>query len=236
MNYKKIINLYENELCIPNNEICNNCDSQLKQPLLPWQIGDKYFTKNGGIFIAGKPHRGTPGTLRDSNIMDGRKRGKELFFEKNWAYWSYTKEILNNLFESNEESWEHITFSNIVKCTSTDSSDKTSEQCAKQCIVENKVIFKEIELLKPRKILFFTWSMHRHLLKDIPIAKDGTIIEHTDSSFQKKCGAKKLGWWERSFVSKWDSHIDFLIIGHPERMKKSDYVNLVTEWLKKPVL
>ena len=233
-NYKKLINLYENDLHIPNNEMCNICDSTFKQPLLPWQVGNKYFTDNGGIFIAGKPHRGTPGKVRDSNVIDGREVGKKLFFGKSWPYWSYTKEILNILFETSEESWEHITFSNIVKCTSTNSDDNTSLQCAKQCIVENKVIFKEIELLKPRKILFFTWSMHRHLLNDIPIAKNETIIEHTNNKFRKNCGAKKLGWWERSFTAKWGSKVDFLIVGHPERMKKVEYVNMVAEWLKKP--
>ena len=73
--FDKLINIYENQLNIPQNEACNNCDSEYKQPLLPWQIGKKYFTEKGGIFIAGKPHRGTPGTVRPSGVIDGREVG-----------------------------------------------------------------------------------------------------------------------------------------------------------------
>jgi len=233
-NFEKIIDLYQNDLNLPNNEICNTCDSSFKQPLLPWQIGDKYFTDKGRIFIAGKPHRGTPGNIIDNNIIDGRQMARKFFMEKSWSYWNYPKTILNTIFDTSEESWEHITFSNIVKCTSTNTQDKTSLQCAEHCILQNKVIFKEIEFLKPRKILFFTWNMHRHLFETIPFANSSTIIEHTNDTFKKDCGAKKLGWWERSFIAKWGSKVDFLIVGHPERMKKADYVNLITEWLKKP--
>jgi hypothetical protein len=232
--YNKLIELYQKELDIPNNEICKTCDSSFKQPLLPWNIGEKYFTEKGRIFIAGKPHRGTPGNLIDNTIIDGRARGKELFLKKNWPYWNYTKIILNNIFHSSEESWKHIAFSNVVKCTSTNNQDKTSLECAEHCIIHNKVIFKEIELLQPRKVLFFTWHLHRHLFKEIPFAKTTTIIEHTNINFKKDCGAKKLGWWERSFMSTWNTKVDFLIVGHPERMKKEEYVNLITEWLQKP--
>ena len=157
--FDKLIDIYENQLNIPKNEKCKSCDSEYKQPFLPWQIGRNYFTEKGGVFVAGKPHRNTPGTVRESGIIDGRKVGKKLFFKESWPYWNYTKEALNSIYGTSEESWEHITFSNIVKCSSTDAGDKTSRVCAKQCITENKVIFKEIELLRPRKIIFFTWSM-----------------------------------------------------------------------------
>ena len=232
--FDQVIEIFEDKLNIPNNAICIGCDSSYKQPLLPWQIGSNFFTPEGGIFIAGKPHRGVPGDVLDSGIIDGREVGKHLFFNESWPYWSYTKEALNAIYHSPENSWEHIAFSNIVKCTNTDSTDKTTWDCAKKCITENKVIFEEIELLKPRKVVFFTWSMHRNLLTEIPFAIEKTIENITDSNFQKKCGAKQLGWWDRSFVATWGEKIDLLVVGHPERMKKNEYVEILSEWLSKP--
>ena len=232
--FDKLIRIYEDQLNIPRNAVCGNCDSEYKQPLLPWQIGKKYFTGKGGVFVAGKPHRGTPGIVRPSGVIDGRKVGERLFFNESWPYWNYTKEALNSIYGTSKESWAHITFSNIVKCSSTDTQDKTSWLCAKQCVAENGVVFKEIELLQPRKILFFTWSMHRSLLEKVPFARSGTVVEHTSSEHKRECGAKKLGWWDRTLVANWGSRVDYLVLGHPERMKKTEYVAMVSEWLKKP--
>lgn len=232
--YKKLIDIYENDLNIPNNTHCSECDSGYKQPLLPWQIGMHYGTERGGIFIAGKPHRGVPGIPKDSQIIDGRDVAKRLFFEESWPYWCYTKEALNEIYGSDEESWEHIVFSNVVKCSSTDGVDNTSWKCAHQCISKNQVVVKEIELLQPRKIIFFTWSMYRDLFDTIPFADPDTLIEHTSSDHRVRCGAKNLGWWHRSFVSTWNKRVDFLIVGHPERMKKSEYIEKIAQWLNKP--
>jgi len=212
------------------------CDSQYKEPLLPWVVGHKYFTENGGIFIGGKPHRGRPqgAKIRESGVIDGRDRGKQLFLRGNWHYWSYTKAILEKLYGSAEDGWDHIAFSNVVKCTSTSGKDKTSGNCAIQCIKKNEVIVKELELLKPRKIIFYTWSMHRKLFEEIPFAIKGSVTEHSSIHHRRKCGAKDLGWWDRTFTSTWGTKVDYLILGHPERMKKSEYVSLVSQWLKIP--
>lgn len=236
--FNKIINLYEKELCLgtKDNKKCEECNAIYKKPLLPWQIGSKFSTEKGGILIAGKPHRNEipkGATMRESKIIDARKRGKELF-KSHWAYWSYTRELLKSIYGSDEESWEHIALANVVKCTSTSGKDKTSLRCAKQCIIENGVIFKEIELLKPRKILFYTWSMHKSMFSNITFAENGTVIEHTSNSHKRKCGKKQLGWWDRTLTANWGSKVDFLVLGHPERMKKDEYVSMVSDWLKNP--
>ncbi|HFD86340.1 MAG TPA: hypothetical protein ENJ35_01540 [Gammaproteobacteria bacterium] len=194
--FDQVIDIYEDELNIPNNQYCQQCDSAYKQPLLPWVIGKQYFTKEGGVFFGGKPHRSTPmnSSVRSSGIIDARGRGRELFSESKWPYWSYTKAILERRYGSSELGYEHIAFSNVVKCTSTRGTDKTSLGCATQCIKNNGVIFEEIRLLRPRKIVFYTWSMHRGLFKEIPFSKEGSVVEHTDGRFKKLCGAKRLGW------------------------------------------
>lgn len=239
--FDQIIQLYENQLDIPSNNLCHKCDSY-KHPLLPWQIGDQYFSSNGRILIAGKPHREekgkTSGFLRLSGVLDGRVLGNNVFFGKlsssrseNWPYWSYTREILKHIYGSCKAGWEHIAFTNIVKCSSSHKGDQTSRECARQCIRENKVIFKEIEILKPRKIIFYTWTMHRHLLYEIPCAKQDSVVEHTNSEYRRRCGQNDLGWWDRSFESIWGDQVDFLVVMHPERKKKDQYVKMLVDWL-----
>lgn len=229
--FDKLINLYEKKLNIPNNKYCEKCDSFYKEPLLPWVIGEKYYNDENKIFIAGKPHRGSFGNIRESNVIDARVKGEELFFNEKWPYWNYTKEILNSIYLSPKESWEHIVFSNVVKCSSTDTRDLTTLNCANQCIKNNKVIILEIELLRPKIIIFYTWSMYRVLFEEIPFAQKETIQEITNRDHRIKCGAKKLGWWDRTFISTWGEKIHFLILGHPERMKKDEYIKLVSDWL-----
>jgi len=236
--FNKIIQLYEDQLGLPTNKHCRECDSY-KYPLLPWQIGNQYFSSHGGILIAGKPHREeegkTTGFLRISGVLDGRILGKHLFFSpsKKWPYWSYTSEILQRIFGSPDTGWDHIAFTNIVKCSSSHKADQTSWKCAELCITRNKVIFEEMQILKPRKIVFYTWGMHRDLLDKIPCAKQGSVIEHTNRKYWRWCGKKPLGWWDRSFESIWGHPVDFLILGHPERMKKDEYVKMLADWLKR---
>jgi len=232
--FEDIINLYEGELDIPSNENCRGCDAQYKAPLLPWNVGSRFHSKQGGVFLAGKPHRGKPGTVRDSGVIDGRDVGRTLFFNEKWPYWSYSREILTSVYGSAKEGWDHIAFSNAVKCSSTDSNGKTTRQCVTQCLKENQVIFKEIELLRPRKIIFFTWSMHRDLFDNVPFAQPGTVMEHTDKNYRRACGRKQLGWWDRSLLANWGENVDFLILGHPERMKKTEYVEMVSQWITNP--
>ncbi len=235
--YEKLIDLYEKELKIPFNDFCSDCDALHKAPLLPWVVGENYFTPEGRIYIAGKPHRvksTEDWKLRNSMISDGRERGYEFFLEKKWAYWRYTRDLLNTVFGSIDEGWKHIAFSNIIKCSSSNKNDNTSRLCAKQCIVKNQVVIKEIELLQPRKIIFYTWSLFRHLFEEVPFAEDGTVINNTNINYRVRCGEKNMGWWDRSITAKWGEKVDFLILAHPERMNKVDYISRLSEWLSRP--
>lgn len=233
--YNRVLGLYENDLKIPFNEHCRDCDARFKIPLTPWIVGDKYNNDEGRILFAGKPHRLAEKDdieYGDNKIADGRELGEELFFNSSWAYWSYTRDILNEIYGSIEDSCKHIVFSNVIKCSSSDGVDETSWICANQCISKNKVIFKEIELFKPRKVVFYTFSFFKNLFGEIPFAKEGSVKERTNANHRIKCGSKKLGWWDRTLTANWGEKVDILILGHPQFMKKNEYVLLVSEWLK----
>ena len=232
--FGQLKNLYENELKIPHNDICKSCDAKVKHPLLPWVVGSKYFSTKEKILFVGKPHRGIPGEKLASSIIDPQKMFESKLKDKSWAYWSYTKKILSKIYSKNE--WDYCAFTNIIKCTNVDSSkdksiDTTSRTMAEFCIEKLGVIHKEIEILKPNHIVFYTKNLYPEYIEELPFGKD--VKEITSKSNKVKCGKKDLAWWERTVSTKWNNKVKIIVIGHPERMKKDDYVSLVVNWVKK---
>jgi hypothetical protein len=231
----EIIEIYDN-IGLLNNNYCLDCNPKIKNPLLPWHIGDSFFDNEFRILFVGKPHRGTPGKIIKNKYLDPDGISEELFFEKNkWAFWAYTREISKRIFGSEKEGWNNISITNLVKCTNTNgkgsSTDKTTLNMAQNCIDDNSVIFKEIRILKPKTIIFYTWSMFRKLLKNFP--KDFTLIsEEKTINNREVCGKKKIGWWERTYHVPWSEELRVLIISHPERKKKIEYINKVSNWIK----
>ena len=221
-------------LTLVNNPICQHCDAKVKYPLLPWIIGQKFQDEEKRIVFVGKPHRGIPGNILPSRFIDPTDTIPYLWGRK-WPYWSYTREIAENIYGPN--AIDHIAFTNIIKCTNTEDDEKittdmTTHSMANNCILNLGVIWKEIAFLKPTKIVFYTFDLFADMLRDIPVAIPGTTHNITSQYFTKKCGEKNLHWWERRCSSSWTSDLQILITGHPERMKRNDYITLLTGWLK----
>lgn len=228
--------LFEADLRLLTNPVCENCDARIKHPLLPWIVGHKFNDSTERILVVGKPHRGVLGDMLPSGIMDPTDEISELW-EKNWPYWSYTREIVENLYGINAR--EYIAFTNVVKCTNvgdgagkTKSVDLTSKQMAHNCIEDLGVIWKEIECLKPLTIIFYTYSLFREMLQGIPLALEGTIQEITSKNHAIQCRNKKLGWWERRCETPWTNNLRVLVVGHPERMARQEYTELLTNWIR----
>jgi hypothetical protein len=64
--------LFEQKLALLQNPICQVCnvDSDLKHPLLPWIVGSKFHQTEERVMFVGKPHRGIPGKIRSSGLID----------------------------------------------------------------------------------------------------------------------------------------------------------------------
>ena len=224
---------------IPFNKNCELCDvnKELKYPLLPWIVGSKYFETKERIMIIGKPHRGIPGKLLKSMIINpNSKENNCLEWMKNectWAYWSYTKEILKRIYP-NQDVWDFVSFTNIIKCTNTADDgthiDKTTWKMANQCIKENGIIFKEIEKLKPRTIVFYIFSLFNDFLNEFPFSNE--IIDEKSKHNKITCGQKQLPWWERTIKTNWDSKVRDLVTGHPQRMQKKEFVEKIVAWIQ----
>jgi hypothetical protein len=226
--------LFEQKLALLQNPICQVCnvDSDLKHPLLPWIVGSKFHQTEERVMFVGKPHRGIPGKIRSSGLIDPTDEilGADGLWNIHWPYWSYTREIAENLYGI--DAVEYICFSNLIKCTNTDGSDATTREMAFGCISELKVIWHEIETIECRTVVFYTYSLYPDLLQNIPIALPDSICEITPHNHTVPCRNKRLGWWERACCTRWCDNLRLLVVGHPERMGRPEYIQLLTDWLR----
>lgn len=229
--------LFERDLQLLRNQDCEKCDAQVKYPLLPWLVGSKFPYSAERVLFVGKPHRGTPGEILPSGIIDPIDEVQDCLWDISWPYWSYTREIAENLY--GEQASDFIAFSNAIKCTNvgaddgdSTSSDKTTYQMAHRCIERVGVIWKEVEHLEPMTIIFYTFSLFPEMLENIPVALEGTIQEIKTKDNYVPCRNKQLGWWERKCATPWTNNLRILVVGHPERMGREEYVELLTEWIR----
>lgn len=226
--------LYVSSLKLGVNPSCRACDARLKYPLFPWVVGSKYQDSNEKILFVGKPHRGIPGVRLSSGMLDPRDQVEELK-DYSWAYWSYTKGIISNVY-GDDDPWDYVAFTNLIKCTNViddgSSGDKTTYAMAEKCIEVLGVIFNEIKLLKPRTVIFYTYSLYRQFLYDLPESINSNCNTIHSEDHRVKCGAKYLPWWERRIRTPWSEDMRFLVTGHPERMKRDHFIDLITNWIK----
>jgi len=224
--------LFENELRLGTNTVCKECDvdPKFKHPLLPWIVGSRFRETKERILFVGKPHRGLPESFRESGVIDATGVVEGLW-KGPWAYWNYTRNIAEQLY--GENAGEYICFSNLIKCTNSNGVDATTIKMAQSCIEDLGVIWKEMEKIECRTVVFYTHKLFPRLIEEVPIAIPGSIRQITTMNHSVPCGKKKLSWWERSCDTRWCKDLRLLVVGHPERMAKRDYVRLVSEWLKK---
>src|SRR5262245_22290427 len=116
--YAGIAALYEKELRLPAQNVCNlRCDARFKNPLLPWHIGPDFEHDALRLVIVGRPHRrDDPATTRPAGTLDGRATADVRFASAPWAFWRYTREVLRRVHGSPETGWRRVALTTIVKC------------------------------------------------------------------------------------------------------------------------
>jgi hypothetical protein len=226
--------LFEDDLRLLRNPTCQRCDARIRHPLLPWIVGEKFEETPERILFVGKPHRGRPGTILPSGIMDPSSEVDDLWHES-WPYWSYTRQIAERLY--GDGAADAIALSNLVKCTNVDaggqsSADATTSLMARSCIIDLGVIWREIERLRPFTIVCYTYAFFRQLLGPVPIALEGTLREITPEGHFVPCRNKRLGWWERACSTPWADTVRLLVVGHPERKARPEFVELLVNWIR----
>lgn len=223
------LSLFEDELQLLRNKYCSRCDPDIKHPLLPWLVGRRFAEAPERVVFVGKPHRGIPGRVLPSGVIDPTDELEGLW-NSGWAYWSYTREIAERLYGSAAADW--ICFTNVIKCTNTHAVDSTTESMADNCISGLNAIWAEVRALQARTLVFYTYKLFPQKLEEIPFALPRSVRQVTPPNHKVPCGQKQLGWWERTCATPWAGRLRILVVGHPERMKRSDYVGRLVVWIR----
>lgn len=223
--------LFEHKLRLLRNPACDRCDASIKHPLLPWLVGSRFAEGKERIFFVGKPHRGVPGEILPSGIIDPTDDVEGGLWDYGWAYWSYTREIAERIY--GPRAMDFIVLTNLIKCTNTDGVDETSPTMAECCVGDLHVIWHEIALLKAKTVVFYTYSLFPWTLRDIPLADPDSIRNVTPENHTVRCRSKRLGWWERICRTEWTKSLRVLVVGHPERKGRREFVELLCRWIRR---
>jgi len=235
MNIENLFETYK-ELSLGNNPICRKCiesnSTFLSKPISAWKVGHDYWNQQNRIMFVGKVHRGLDlGPMVDDLFQDSTNIGDELLEVNSWAYWSYTREIIKNVFGDFKSGKEKIVFTNLIKCNNSHSVDQTTQFTKKSCLSELGVFWKEVTVLKPNMVIFYTgWDYDEYIGN---YHYSASFKDITNRHNKIKIGSKFMPWWHRVFYDNNGNVLaEFLRIGHPERLKKAEYINLVSSWIK----
>jgi hypothetical protein len=247
----KLFTLYSTIGC-DNSLICKSCSDiyysnpknilpnsdEFSKPVSIWFVGSNFQDDNYKVMFVGKVARGNVGTINKDGILDARDCGKSLFTDSPWPYWSYTRDIISGLYSVvSHEAWKYTAFSNMLKCNSGDKNNlpKTIKD---NCIEKNMVIWKEIEILKPKNIVFYTsWDYdvyidsYRNYLTEFGAVL--SIEDETSKINTIEIGNHKMPWWSMTFYDKDQNKVMRLLrTGHPQHKDKNNFIREVTKWIR----
>ena len=222
---RQLLELYQS-IDFGRNEICQSCRREcpgLTRPVGAWVVGKNFYLHKIRLLFVGKNARGEPGD-QYQDLQSGFRASRDWLWQKQWPYWRYTRKISENIY--GDDSIENIAFTNIVKCNDSMGRDTTSSVTKNHCICELNVIGREIAIIDPTHVVFYTsWGYDEHIQRifdSFEIVKSTKIV----------IGRKKMPWLEARGVCG-GGNINILRTGHPERMKKADYVSAICEWVSR---
>lgn len=212
---------------------CRNHEKNLSNALSPWLVCDEQ-AKSESIIFVGKTARGDCiGEEIAPLLEDVVPFGTDFIKKSSWAYWSYTRSIIENVFGDLETGLKNISFTNMIKCNNESTPDTSSYDAKVCCLRKNRFIWKEFDILTPRLAVFYTNTDYDEFIKVFRPNASVKYEDHTDINHRKQVGRKTMPWWERSFYDSNNNEIfRFLRIGHPERMLKNIFVKLVSDWIR----
>ncbi|OGW26537.1 MAG: hypothetical protein A2X59_00095 [Nitrospirae bacterium GWC2_42_7] len=251
--FDAIIEMYRGK-SLGANETCSSCNKdskrqgfgEISKPLSICHVGSNFHADKYKILFVGKNARGTSSDFCNAwpYVIDARKgeySAKNLFFNYNKTFWSYTKEIACRLLDCKpEDAFESIAITNLIKCnnavhnegTNFDGtySDYTTKKMKDNCMGEMKVFWEEVNILKPKHIILYTHYNYDDYLETFP---DYYSPHYVGNKTEKSCGVKCIRWWDREFYRNGDLPMRVLITSHPERKKKEEFISMITRWIQK---
>ncbi len=114
-------------------------------------------------------------------------------------------------------------------------NDYTTDTMMKNCLNKIGVFWNELNILKPKHVIFFTHYYYDNFLNDDAFfnLNKFTIKEIQDKNFSKQNGAKRILWWDRHFYKGDKLVMRVLRTSHPQYQKKEEFVEKMANWIKK---
>jgi len=239
MSSVRVIRKMYKRIKLRTNPVCKKCKPLNKNPVSIWQVGKKFNRDKYKLLFVGKTGRGDWGRTNKSgyvylNMSDIRER----FLTYSNPYWSYTREIVTRIYGSPEEGWNRIAFTNIIKCTDTDTVDTTENSVKDNCILKLGVIQKEIEILKPKNVIFYTGSYYDDqidgLIDNLKNSFKGeNVVTLSKRNLRAGSNGNRLKLYQKELLNRKGNRImRFLITSHPERQTEERFVSNITRWIK----
>ena len=221
------------EIGMGSNMLCTQCRSATNlrtNALGPWVTCQAPF-RAGSVLFVGKVARGDClGEEIADHLEDVTSFGESFIAESSWAYWSYTRAIIERVYGDLTTGIRHVSFTNIVKCNNETLQDTVDGTAKDFCIGKNRFIWKEVELIRPRLVIFYTHTGYDAFIREYRPSYGSSHIDNEDKQFT--IGNKIMPWWDRSFFDDQPKEVlRFLRVGHPERKKKEDYVAAISKWI-----
>lgn len=219
------------------NTICKECRAdggKMTNALGPWLTCDPSLSAQSILFV-GKVARGdSMGEEIADQLEDVRCLGADFIRNSSWPYYSYTREIITSVFGTLEIGLPYVSFTNIVKCNNESTNDTTPWHTKEFCINKNAFIWKEVEVIKPKIIVFYTHTNYDVFIDAFMPSYARSFKDGEETAIE--IGQKTMPWWERTYFDETEKLVlTILRVGHPERKKKEDFTSLVADWIKSKI-
>lgn len=227
-----IFEMYKS-ISIGQNTICEECnkEKELGLPLSLYFVGEKFQPSEDTIMFVGKNAIGGEGIgqIVDNIFIDSTNFGAlSLGLEEEWstrrAFYAYTNEIIKRYYGSYEFGKQFVALTNIIKCNNSSTNDQTSFNTKKFCIEELQVIWREVNVLQPKRIIFYTGRDYDEFIDEF---RPSNYFNHIDiEDDETNC------WWNRKFINEDSSTaLEILRVFHPQRKIKEEYISKILDWL-----
>jgi hypothetical protein len=246
-----VFDLYDS-IPLGTHSLCQECSRsaqplQLGRPLSMYHAGSQFGCDGRRILFVGKNARGDVGVDHGRSFLDTTAEADKLIGKwdsralGSWPFMAYTREIVKNCYPdlSFPEAWERVALTNLVKCneqehsTSNSSADGTPYSVAAHCLVKLQVFRRELDVLQPTHVVFFTGRAYDCFLGEAMFGLQWRDAPGSGPHTVADCGGKELPWWEGFVVRDGSIPCRILRTGHPQFKPKDSFVKLVSDWLMK---
>ena len=198
------------DISIGNNEICKECNKEgiMEIPLSIYYIGENFINGDSILFV-GKTAVGGEGigpvvadAFTDATVfgklsIDGEEENSNVR-----AFYSYTRNIISSYYGDYETGKKFIALTNIVKCNNTTTNDTTDYRTMDFCINKLGAIWKEFEILAPKRVIFYTNTYYDDFIDEFRPKNYEKFEDLSDKNIE--IGSKNSPWWHRRFYDKND--------------------------------